>query len=276
MPPIPGIETVPYLTSTTALDLAVLPRSLLVFGGGYVGCELGQMFARAGVVVRIVDIVPILSAGEPEISTALAGYLREEGIALHEGVRPTAIRETARGVALDLSAGGKSETIEAEQVLVSTGRRPNTAGLGLEEAGIELLPSGGVKVDDQMRTTRAGIYAAGDVTGRDQFVYMAAYNALNGDGRCYDTTAMPYVVFTNPQMASVGLTEAQAREQGLSVKTSVLSLDQVPRATPAGSSSSLPTREAASSSARTCWRRRAPTASRRRRSRSKAGSPSGS
>jgi len=230
VPPIPGIETVPYLTSTTALDLAVLPRSLLVIGGGYVGCQLGQMFARAGVVVRIVDIVPILSAGEPEISTALAGYLREEGIALHEGVRPTAIRETARGVALDLSAGGKSETIEAEQVLVSTGRRPNTAGLGLEEAGIELLPSGGVKVDDQMRTTRAGIYAAGDVTGRDQFVYMAAYNALNGDGRCYDTTAMPYVVFTNPQMASVGLTEAQAREQGLSVKTSVLSLDQVPRA----------------------------------------------
>ena len=230
VPPIPGIETVPYLTSTTALDLAVLPRSLLVIGGGYVGCELGQMFARAGVVVRIVDIVPILSAGEPEISTALAGYLREEGIALHEGVRPTAIRETARGVALDLSAGGKSETIEAEQVLVSTGRRPNTAGLGLEEAGIELLPSGGVKVDHQMRTTRAGIYAAGDVTGRDQFVYMAAYNALNGDGRCYDTTAMPYVVFTDPQMASVGLTEAQAREQGLSVKTSVLSLDQVPRA----------------------------------------------
>ena len=108
VPPIPGIETVPYLTSTTALDLAVLPRSLLVIGGGYVGCQLGQMFARAGVVVRIVDIVPILSAGEPEISTALAGYLREEGIALHEGVRPTAIRETARGVALDLSAGGKS------------------------------------------------------------------------------------------------------------------------------------------------------------------------
>src|SRR5262249_1362119 len=128
VPPIPGIETVPYLTSTTALDLAVLPRSLLVIGGGYVGCELGQMFARAGVVVRIVDIVPILSAGEPEISTALAGYLREEGIALHEGVRPTAIRETARGVALDLSAGGKSETHEAEQGPRRTGRRPNTAG----------------------------------------------------------------------------------------------------------------------------------------------------
>jgi mercury(II) reductase len=237
LPLIPGIERVPYLTSTTALDLERLPRSLLVIGGGYIGCELAQMFARAGVTVTIVDIVPILSAGEPEISKALAGYLREEGIGIREGVTPTAIRETAHGVALDISAGGKSETLEAEQVLVTTGRRPNTAGLGLKEAGIELLANGGVKVDDHMRTTRAGIYAAGDVTGRDQFVYMAAYgariaaeNALNGDGRRYDTTAMPSIVFTDPQVASVGLTEAQAREQGLPVRTSVLPLDQVPRA----------------------------------------------
>jgi mercuric reductase len=237
LPPIPGIERVPHLTSTTALELDRLPRSLLVIGGGYIGCELGQLFARAGARVTIVDVLPILSAGEPEISMALAGYLRTEGIVLREGVRPTAIRETVRGIALDILANGRGETIEAEQVLVSTGRRPNTAGLGLEDAGIELLPNGGLKVDDHMRTTRAGIYAAGDVTGRDQFVYMAAYgariaaeNALNGDAKCYDTTAMPSVVFTDPQVASVGLTEAQAREQGLSVKTSVLPLDQVPRA----------------------------------------------
>jgi len=260
---------------------------LLVIGGGYIGCELGQMFARAGVMVTIVDIVPILSACEPEISTALAGHLRAEGITLREGVRPTAIRETARGIALGILADGRSETIEAEQVLVSTGRRPNTAGLELAEAGIELLPSGGVKVDDYMRTARAGIYAAGDVTGRDQFVYMAAYgariaaeNALNDDGRRYDTTAMPSVVFTDPQAASVGLTEAQAREQDLSVKTSVLSLDQVPCALAARDTRGLfkLVTEAGSgkSSARTCLRPRASTASRRRRSRSKAGSPSGS
>ena len=237
LPPIPGTEKVPNLTSTTALDLERLPRSLLVIGGGYVGCELGQMFARAGVAVTIVDIVPILSAGEPEISTALAGYLREEGIVLREGVTPTAIRETACGVALDISAGAISETIEAEQVLVTTGRRPNTAGLGLEEVGVDVLPNGGVKVDDRMRTTKAGIYAAGDVTGRDQFVYMAAYgariaaeNALNEDGKRYDASAMPSIVFTDPQVASVGLTEAEARDRGISVKTSVLPLDQLPRA----------------------------------------------
>lgn len=237
LPPIPGIDAVPYLTSTTALELEELPRSLLVLGGGYIGCELGQMFARMGVEVTIVDIVPILSAGEPEVSRALAGYFRDEGITLHENVKTRAIRRTEHGVVLDVSSDGRDETIEAQQVLVTTGRRPNTAGLGLEEAGVKLLPNGGIQVDEQMRTTRAGVYAAGDVTGRDMFVYMAAYgakiaakNALNGDGLRYDTTAMPAVVFTEPQVAGVGLTEAQAREAGHDVKTSVLPLDQVPRA----------------------------------------------
>jgi len=237
LPPIRGIEGVPYLTSTTALDLERLPRSLLVIGGGYIGCELGQMFARAGVAVTIVDIVPILSAGEPEISAALARYLHEEGVVIRESVTPTAISKTIHGIALAICAGGKSEALEAEQVLVTTGRRPNTAGLGLDEAGIELLPNGGIKVDDHMRTTRSGTYAAGDATGRDQFVYMAAHgariaaeNALGGDGKRYDATAMPSVVFTDPQVASVGLTEAQAREHGLAVTTRVLPLDQVPRA----------------------------------------------
>jgi mercury(II) reductase len=237
LPPIPGMADVPYLTSTTVLDLAELPKSLLVIGGGYIGCELGQMLARAGVAVTIVDIVPILSNAEPEIARALAGYFHAEGIVVCDGVKTKAIRKTERGVALDISAAGGDETIEAEQVLVTAGRRPNTADMGLETAGIALLPNGGIKVDDRMRTTRAGVYAAGDVTGRDQFVYMAAYgakiaaeNALNGDGRRYDASAMPTVVFTDPQVASVGLTEAQARAQDLAVKTSVLPLDQVPRA----------------------------------------------
>jgi mercuric reductase len=237
LPPIPGIEGVPHLTSTTALELERLPKSLLVIGGGYIGCELGQMFARAGITVTIVDIVPILSAGEPEIAKALAGYLRDEGIVIRESVKTKAIRKTEHGVALDISADGRGGTLEAEQVLVTAGRRPNTTGLGLEEAGIELLPNRGIKVDDRMRTTKAGVYAAGDVTGRDQFVYMAAYgakiaakNALNGDSLRYDATAMPSVVFTDPQVASVGLTEAAARQQGLQVKTSILPLDYVPRA----------------------------------------------
>lgn len=237
LPPIPGIESVPYLTSTTALELEELPKSLLIIGGGYIGCELGQMFARAGVKVTIVFRSRLLPESEPEIGAALAGYFRDEGIIVRGGLSYRDIRCESDGVALSVLDEGAAETIKAEQVLVATGRRPNTDGMGLGEAGIKLLQNGGIGVDDRMRTTKPGVYAAGDVTGRDEFVYMAAYgariaaeNALNGDSRRYDATAMPAVVFTDPQVASVGLTEATASRQGLEVKTSVLPLGYVPRA----------------------------------------------
>jgi mercury(II) reductase len=234
---IPGIEDVPFLNSTTALELEQLPRSLLVVGGGYIGCELGQMFARAGVEVTIVCRRGLLPEAEPEIAEALTGCLRAEGITVRGGLSYREIRHGPDGVALSALAGGRPEIIKAEQVLVAAGRKPNTAGLGLEAAGVGVRSNGGVRVDDRMRTTRAGIYAAGDVTGRDEFVYMAAYgariaaqNALNGDDGHYDATSMPSVVFTDPQVASVGLTEARAKAAGLAVKTAVLPLDRVPRA----------------------------------------------
>lgn len=237
LPPIPGIETVPYLTSTTALELERLPKSLLIIGGGYIGCELGQMFARAGVKVTIAFRSRLLPEAEPEIGEALTGYFREEGIDVRGGLLYRDIRQGPEGVALSVAVDGAAQIINAEQVLVTTGRQPNTEGMGLAEAGVELLPSGAIKVDDRMCTTKPGVYAAGDVTGRDQFVYMAAYgariaveNALNGDSKRYDATAMPAVVFTDPQVASVGLTEAKARRRGLEVTISVLPLDYVPRA----------------------------------------------
>jgi mercuric reductase len=237
LPAIPGIEAVPYLTSTTALALQQLPKSLLVIGGGYIGCELGQMFARAGVKVTIVARRRLLPEAEPEISYALARYFTVEGITVRDGVSYQGIRQTPDGVALTVVADEGTETICAEHVLISTGRRPNTEGLGLREAGVALLPNGGIKVDDRMRTSKPGVYAAGDVTGRDQFVYMAAYgariaseNALNGDSKRYDSTAMPAVVFTDPQVASVGLTETAALDRGLRIKSATLDLSYVTRA----------------------------------------------
>lgn len=237
VPPIPGIETIPYLTSTTALELGRLPKSLLIIGGGYVGCELGQMFARAGVEVTIAFRSRLLPQAEPEIGEALTRYFSEEGIVVRGGLAYRSIAHGPDGVALSVLVDGATEIIAAEQVLVATGRRPNTEGIGLKEGGVELLPNGGIRVDDRMRTTKPGVYAAGDVTGRDEFVYMAAYgariaaeNALNGDSKRYDATVMPAVVFTDPQVASVGLTEARAREQGLEVTTSVVPLEYVPRA----------------------------------------------
>ena len=237
VPGIPGMDDIPYLTSAEALELKELPKSLLVIGGGYIGCELAQMLGRSGVKVTIVCRSRLLPEAEPEISTAMTGYLRDEGIIVRDGLAYHSIRMTDDGIALDVHEDGQGVTIEAEKVLVTTGRRPNTDDIGLEENDVELLPNGGIKVDDRMRSTRPGVYAAGDVTGSDQFVYMAAYgaklaakNAMNSDSLVYDNSAMPWVVFTDPQVAGVGLSEASAATQGFDVKTSVIGLEHIPRA----------------------------------------------
>lgn len=234
---IHGIAEVSPLDSTTALALTELPRSMIVVGGGYVGAELAQTFARAGVEVTLVFRSRLLPEAEPEIGTALAGYLADEGIRIFGGLAYDTVSKTETGVALTIVRGGRPETITAERILVATGRTPNTEGLGLAEAGVAQAPNGAIVVDDRMRTSKAGVYAAGDVTGKDQFVYMAAYgaklaakNSLNSDSLRYDNSAMPAVVFTDPQVASVGLTEVQARAVGHDVRISVLSLDNVPRA----------------------------------------------
>jgi mercuric reductase len=237
VPAIPGMTQVPYLTSTTVLELQELPKSLLVLGGGYIGVELAQALARAGVEVTLVFRSRLLPEAEPEIGAALQGFLADEGLKITAGVSYRAIRAVGGLVELDVEQAGRGITLIAERVLITTGRTPNVEGLGLEELGIETNSNGGIKVDDRLRTTRPGVYAAGDVTGRDQFVYMAAYgaklaakNALNSDSFAYDNRAMPAVVFSDPQVGSVGLTEAQARAAGYQVRTSLVTLDHVPRA----------------------------------------------
>src|SRR3546814_9579356 len=175
---------------------------------------------------------------EPEIGPALSDYLSSEGITVLGKLAYQSVRKTAEGdAALTVLRDGVSETIVAERLLVAAGRTPNVEDLGLAEAGVTQTPSGAILVDDRMRTSVHGVYAAGDVTGRDQFVYMAAYgaqiaakNALNGDNLRYDNSAMPAVVFSDPQVASVGLTEAQAIAAGYEARTSILPLSTVPRA----------------------------------------------
>lgn len=218
IPAIPGLAALNPLDSTTALAMTHLPRSLIVIGGGYIGVELAQTFARAGVAVTLVFRSRLLSAAEPEIGDALARHLADEGITIIDGVVYESALATEVGVALKIVRHGHPETLSAERLLAATGRAPNTENLGLAAIGVAQTPSGAIIVDDRLRTSKPGVYAAGDVIGRDQFVYMAAYgaklaarNALNGDSARYDNAAMPAVVFTDPQVASVGLTEAQAR-----------------------------------------------------------------
>ena len=237
VPPIPGLDKIGFLTSTSLLDLESLPASLIVIGGGFIGAELAQMMARMGVEVTLICRSRLLPQAEPEVSEALSEVFRGEGIRLHCGVAYDACREDEAGVTVSVKEGGELVEIKGERLLIATGRTPNTETLGLAEAGVELDRRGAIIIDDRMRTTRPGVYAAGDVTNRDQFVYMAAYgakiaarNTLNGDSLVYDNAAMPFVVFTDPQVAGVGLAQEQAEAMGRPVKASVLLLDQLPRA----------------------------------------------
>ena len=237
VPGIAGLADVDWLDSTSALDLTALPASLMIMGGGYIGVELAQIFARAGVNVMIVTRHGLLPAAEPEISAALTGYFADEGITVVDGLKYQRIEQSKGKVTLH--AGKRDQALEfsAERLLLTTGRVPNSSNLGLEIAGIKTDGRGGIVTDAQMCTSRAGVYAAGDVTGKDQFVYMAAYgaklaakNAMLGAGLTYDNSTMPAVVFSDPQVASVGLTEAAAIAQGIETVTSVLPLEHVPRA----------------------------------------------
>jgi mercuric reductase len=237
VPDIDGLSGVAWLDSTSALELEELPESLMVMGGGYIGVELAQMFARAGCKVTIVTRRGLLPDAEPEISEALSGYFAGEGITVLSGLSYESLREADGQVTLSAGHQGQSIEISAQKLLLASGRVPNTEGLALEMAGIATDATGAVLVDAMMRSSREGVYAAGDVTGRDQFVYMAAYgaklaakNAVNGDTLPYDNAAMPGVVFSDPQVASVGLSEAAARAQGFDAVTSVLGLEHVPRA----------------------------------------------
>ncbi|MDA8313030.1 MAG: mercury(II) reductase [Actinomycetota bacterium] len=235
VPPIPGLDTTGYLTSTTALELDHLPESMIVVGGNYVGLELGQMFARLGSAVTLLEALPRLAAGEePEISEVIEGVLADEGIDVWTSASLAKVSREGEKIVATV-AGGRE--VRAEAILMATGRRANTAGLGLDVVGVEVGPSGAVVVDNQLRTANPRIWAAGDVTGAPQFVYVAGShgtmvveNAFEEAGRRVDYSHLPRVTFTTPNIAAVGLTDAEVRPAGLSCTCRVLPLSYVPRA----------------------------------------------
>ena len=233
-----GIEAVDVLTSTSAMALAQQPRSLIVIGGRAIALELGQTFARFGTEVTILQRSSrLIPEHEPEIAEALADYLRDEGLIIHTGVTPLAIRQEAGDKVITAEVGGQRREFRAEQALMAVGRTPRTTGMGLEEAGVTLDRDGFIVVNEFMQTSNPRIYATGDVTQHPKLVYVAAAgggiaaaNALEGNRRRLDLGVLPDVIFTDPQAATVGLTEAQAVERGYDVKTTTLPLAYVPRA----------------------------------------------
>ncbi len=238
VPPIPGIETSGYLTSTTALELTEVPETLVVIGSGYIALELGQLFRHLGSRVTLMQRSPrILKEYDPEIADAVYGVLTEQGIEFITGARFERVEIGDNGRRVHVEVNGNKRVVEGEQLLVATGRSPNTAALRLERARVALGDGGEVMIDEHGRTSNPLIYAAGDVTLGLQFVYVAAYegslaaeNALNGNRRRLDLSVVPGITFTDPPIATVGLTEAQARAAGYTVKSSVLPAKAVPRA----------------------------------------------
>lgn len=236
--PLPGISEVPVLNSTTLMALEHQPKSLIVIGGRAVALELGQMMARLGTAVTILQRSSrILPEHEPEIADALAEALRDEGVAVHTGVTPRALRKTNGVKEVVADVDGEAHIFHAQEILMAVGRRPNVASLDLPAVSVETDARGFIKVNAQMETSHLGIYAVGDVTTGPKLVYVAAHaggiaaeNALANAGRVLDLGVLPDVVFTDPQVARVGLSEAAAQAAGYQVKTSVLPMAYVPRA----------------------------------------------
>jgi pyruvate/2-oxoglutarate dehydrogenase complex dihydrolipoamide dehydrogenase (E3) component len=241
-PPVPGLADTDYLTSETAWELAELPGRLAVLGGGAAGCELAQAFARLGSTVTLVEAAPrLLPAADPAASRVIEEAFRGEGISVRTGVAAASVRKNDDGAVLALAFG---EEVAADRLLVATGRQPVTSHLGLEAAGVRLDERGCLVTDRHLATTAPGIYAAGDVTGRMPFTHaahamgrIAARNALRrrwSPPATFTTSAIPWVVFTDPEVAQVGLAEAQAAAAGADARVAYLPMSEVDRAVTAG------------------------------------------
>lgn len=238
IPDIEGLPAAAPLTHVEALELDRLPEHLLVLGGGYVGVEMAQAFRRFGSRVTIVESAPQLMPREdPDVAEAIAGIFREEGIDLVLGAETRRVQgRSGEGVELLVGGAGGEMVIDGSDVLVAAGRTPNTRGIGLEAAGVELDARGYVRVDDQLRTTAPGVWAMGECAGSPQFTHIAfddfrvVREGLAGRPRTTRDRLVPYCVFTDPELARVGLSEAEAARQGLNVRVGRLPMTSVLRA----------------------------------------------
>lgn len=233
IPPIPGLQETPYWTSTEALVSESLPQRLVLIGSSVVAVELAQAFSRLGSRVTVLARHTLFSREDPAIGEALTAAFRAEGINVMEHTEATQVRFSGGEYVLSTPRG----ELRADQLLVATGRVPNTEGLNLAAAGVSTDAQGAIMVDTTMRTSALEIYAAGDCTDQPQFVYVAAaagsraaINMTGAGAASLDLRTMPAVVFTEPQVATVGLNEARARQQGIETDSRVLALDNLPRA----------------------------------------------
>jgi pyruvate/2-oxoglutarate dehydrogenase complex dihydrolipoamide dehydrogenase (E3) component len=232
-PPIPGLDDVPFLTNETIFERKSAPEHLIVIGGGPIGMEMAQAHRRLGADVTVLQKGSILPKDDSDLVAVVRNRLTAEGVDLREGVKIASVERHGNGIAAVLSDGAR---IEGSDLLVAAGRQANVDGLGLETAGIEFSPKG-VKTDTHLRTTNRRVFAVGDVAGGPQFTHIAGYHAgivirniLFRLPAKVDYSALPWVTYTDPELAHVGLTESQARESHKDVKTLTWGFEENDRA----------------------------------------------
>lgn len=242
IPDIPGIDTVPWLTSTTLLDVTTLPAQLVILGGSYIALEFGQMFRRFGSEVTIIERSPqLLSREDEDVTSALRKIMESEGIRIFTGAQVQRVEQTSRHIALTVSTGGETHAIEGSHLLVATGRAPQTAALQLDRTGVATDDHGYIKVNKRLETNVPGIYALGDVKGGPAFTHISWHdhlivykNMVEKGNASTDQQQVPYCMFTDPQLGRIGLSEKEAAKQGLKYKLAKLDMANVARAIETG------------------------------------------
>jgi len=244
IPPIKGLNTIDYLTNRSLFELEEQPASLIVLGGGYIALEIAQMMQRLGTKVTIIQrSTHVLSNQVQDVSEEIEKHLKNEGVEIITNTKIDIVNSNENSITVDLFEGGKPRTISAEKLLVTTGIKANTQGIGLEKIGVSLDKSGHVITNTFLQTSVSNIFAAGDCIATAPFVYTAAYEGnlatenmfvsctkdSCGSMTSSDYTGLPWVVFTDPQIAGVGIDEVEATRQGIPFEVSKLPLDMVPK-----------------------------------------------
>lgn len=219
VPPIPGIKDVPYLTNETVFEQKKLPDHLIVVGGGPIGIEMAQAHRRLGAQVTVLEMFAIMPKDDQELVDVVRAQLSKDGITIREGVKVSSVAKSESGIVVTIENNGATEQIEGSHILVAAGRKPNVDGLDLEKAGVTYSPKG-IDVNARLRTSNKKIFAIGDVAGEYQFTHVAGYhagivirNALFQLPAKVDYKAVPWVTYTAPELAQVGMTEEQARKE---------------------------------------------------------------
>jgi pyruvate/2-oxoglutarate dehydrogenase complex dihydrolipoamide dehydrogenase (E3) component len=238
IPPIPGLDQVPYLTNSSMMDIDFLPAHLVILGGSYVGLEFAQVYRRFGSEVTVIERGPrLISRDDEDVSQAIAGFLKGEGIDVRVDSKVISVEKQQNSIVATVESAGKISRIAGTHMLVATGRRPNTDDLGLDKAGIATDARGYILVDDQLRTSISGIWAMGDCNGRGAFTHtswndfqIVAANLLDNDHRRVSDRITAYALYTDPPLGRAGMTEAEVRKTGKPALISTMAMKDVTRA----------------------------------------------